>query len=104
MARSFMPLLLSVIARYRIPCTYFFFFFSSRRRHTRFDCDWSSDVCSSDLNNAARAQALRHGIQVQRRDDRIADHEHVARRHVLPEQLPPTEQPFADQNRIAATA
>src|SRR2546430_2894725 len=28
---------------------YLFFFFSSRRRHTRFDCDWSSDVCSSDL-------------------------------------------------------
>src|SRR5256886_13424257 len=27
----------------------FYFFFSSRRRHTRFDCDWSSDVCSSDL-------------------------------------------------------
>src|SRR2546430_4125938 len=26
-----------------------FVFFSSRRRHTRFDCDWSSDVCSSDL-------------------------------------------------------
>src|SRR5688572_17610847 len=25
------------------------FFFSSRRQHTRFDCDWSSDVCSSDL-------------------------------------------------------
>src|SRR2546430_1221712 len=24
------------------------YFFSSRRRHTRFDCDWSSDVCSSD--------------------------------------------------------
>src|SRR2546430_3675406 len=30
-------------------CLVFFFFFSSRRRHTRFDCDWSSDVCSSDL-------------------------------------------------------
>src|SRR5260370_12563250 len=28
---------------------YLFFFFSSRRRHTRFKCDWSSDVCSSDL-------------------------------------------------------
>src|SRR2546430_13837028 len=28
------------------------FFFSSRRRHTRFDCDWSSDVCSSDLSGA----------------------------------------------------
>src|SRR5260370_32434916 len=27
-----------------------FFFFSSRRRHTRFKCDWSSDVCSSDLH------------------------------------------------------
>src|SRR5579859_8286390 len=25
------------------------FFFSSIRRHTIFDCDWSSDVCSSDL-------------------------------------------------------
>src|SRR2546427_8822590 len=31
-----------------------FFFFSSRRRHTRFDCDWSSDVCSSDLFLFAR--------------------------------------------------
>src|SRR6266480_3717408 len=28
-----------------------FFFFSSRRRHTRLTCDWSSDVCSSDLGN-----------------------------------------------------
>src|SRR5438034_6612910 len=28
----------------------FFFFFSSRRRHTRSLCDWSSDVCSSDLS------------------------------------------------------
>src|SRR5260370_18536405 len=31
-----------------------FFFFSSRRRHTRFKCDWSSDVCFSDL---ARSEA-----------------------------------------------
>src|SRR2546430_7555104 len=30
-------------------CQFGCFFFSSRRRHTRFDCDWSSDVCSSDL-------------------------------------------------------
>src|SRR5438034_127368 len=30
-------------------CFGFFFFFSSRRRHTRSLCDWSSDVCSSDL-------------------------------------------------------
>src|SRR2546430_6973786 len=34
---------------YIISYELFFFFFSSRRRHTRFDCDWSSDVCSSDL-------------------------------------------------------
>src|SRR5256886_5238176 len=32
------------------------FCFSSRRRHTRFDCDWSSDVCSSDLGNLAGAE------------------------------------------------
>src|SRR2546430_8361649 len=34
-----------------------FFFFSSRRRHTRFDCDWSSDVCSSDLTETKDFQA-----------------------------------------------
>src|SRR2546430_5390573 len=33
----------------RVTFCFIFFFFSSRRRHTRFDCDWSSDVCSSDL-------------------------------------------------------
>src|SRR5437588_9469048 len=32
---------------------FFFFFFSSRRRHTRSLCDWSSDVCSSDLPGGA---------------------------------------------------
>src|SRR5260370_26618368 len=34
-----------------------FFFFSSRRRHTRFKCDWSSDVCSSDLGCATGEEA-----------------------------------------------
>src|SRR5437588_2375231 len=29
---------------------FLYFFFSSRRRHTRSLCDWSSDVCSSDLD------------------------------------------------------
>src|SRR2546430_11775409 len=40
------------VSRRRKPLSalaYVVFFFSSRRRHTRFDCDWSSDVCSSDL-------------------------------------------------------
>src|SRR5260370_24512360 len=32
-----------------VVCQLMLFFFSSRRRHTRFKCDWSSDVCSSDL-------------------------------------------------------
>src|SRR5260370_23633798 len=36
-----------------------FFFFSSRRRHTRFKCDWSSDVCSSDLFWAVGSGAQR---------------------------------------------
>src|SRR5476649_1446399 len=35
-------------------CNAFFFFFSSRRRHTRSLCDWSSDVCSSDLPSIRR--------------------------------------------------
>src|SRR6266700_1972001 len=34
----------------------FFFFFSSRRRHTRFSRDWSSDVCSSDLDRVGRGE------------------------------------------------
>src|SRR2546427_2502453 len=36
-----------------------FFFFSSRRRHTRFDCDWSSDVCSSDLISSVLRQTMK---------------------------------------------
>src|SRR3989338_2108514 len=40
------------------------FFFSSRRRHTRWNCDWSSDVCSSDLfKRTARPRACEHGVR-----------------------------------------
>src|SRR5260221_7496843 len=39
---------MSVVSR-EPPCVGVVFFFSSRRRHTRSLCDWSSDVCSSDL-------------------------------------------------------
>src|SRR5690242_20803114 len=42
---------------------FFFFFFSSRRRHTRLTCDWSSDVCSSDLAESA-SFAARRGDEV----------------------------------------
>src|SRR5690606_40245750 len=37
----------------RVQVVHLFFFFSSRRRHTRFSRDWSSDVCSSDLDGPA---------------------------------------------------
>src|SRR2546430_9917121 len=51
-----------------VDCGSIFFFFSSRRRHTRFDCDWSSDVCSSDLTDIdgcgrfGRSGAADHGL------------------------------------------
>src|SRR5690349_22950528 len=46
-----LDLVLSILVFYlRVFVFYFFFFFSSRRRHTRSLRDWSSDVCSSDLN------------------------------------------------------
>src|SRR5260221_9784376 len=46
---------------------FIFFFFSSRRRHTRSLCDWSSDVCSSDLTSypslsTASCRRVRHLI------------------------------------------
>src|SRR6266480_5145390 len=54
-----------------------FFFFSSRRRHTRLTCDWSSDVCSSDLEAARgilaeddeRLVRALAGERLERRDD-----------------------------------
>src|SRR5438034_7614840 len=46
-----------------------YFFFSSRRRHTRSLCDWSSDVCSSDLV----AVALRNRVRRQKLPPEIAE-------------------------------
>src|SRR4030042_5780985 len=39
---------------------FFFCFFSSRRRHTRCSRDWSSDVCSSDLECGCYKQHTQH--------------------------------------------
>src|SRR5438309_2991353 len=39
-----------IVSRMKYILFVFYFFFSSRRRHTRWNCDWSSDVCSSDLH------------------------------------------------------
>src|SRR5690242_21354899 len=53
----------------------FLFFFSSRRRHTRLTCDWSSDVCSSDLQARLdverAAQAAAHVLVEQRTERRL---------------------------------
>src|SRR5947207_5836814 len=53
------------------------FFFSSRRRHTRSLCDWSSDVCSSDLI-AARLGDAGFGVGEVDRLQRLGD-VHLAR-------------------------
>src|SRR5689334_17623620 len=57
-----------------------FFFFSSRRRHTRWNCDWSSDVCSSDLTLAEATARLdvasAHLELADRQLDRAKDLEH----------------------------
>src|SRR5256886_8033901 len=58
----------------------FFFFFSSRRRHTRFDCDWSSDVCSSDLGLCARPIKMMTGD-----DATVEDQLEVIDRHDGPQ-------------------
>src|SRR5579863_5200913 len=41
-----------------------FFFFSSRRRHTRWTGDWSSDVCSSDLDTGSKYAKQRSVVQM----------------------------------------
>src|SRR5579862_940712 len=40
------------------------FFFSSRRRHTSWNCDWSSDVCSSDLQGKSGREAFAHAVEM----------------------------------------
>src|SRR5256885_12816370 len=52
-----------------------FIFFSSRRRHTRLQGDWSSDVCSSDLQHDTCAR-------LDRVDDRLHARERIAPRHL----------------------
>src|SRR3712207_8717085 len=56
----------------------FFFFFSSRRRHTRYWRDWSSDVCSSDLEEPA----VEHRELLETRSPRGLSEVPVLPRHV----------------------
>src|SRR5436190_15774718 len=58
------------------------FFFSSRRRHTRSLCDWSSDVCSSDL--ALRHRGIRYcptAAALERKGGREMENAHSWRRY-----------------------
>src|SRR5438034_5797576 len=63
------------------------FFFSSRRRHTRSLCDWSSDVCSSDLNQIMN-------LSTRAQNAGIASNSKTYERELLPygdpRKLPPT--------------
>src|SRR3990167_10039402 len=77
-----------------------FFFFSSRRRHTRFDCDWSSDVCSSDLAGSLGIQARLSRSRRPARSQRTWFHPPAFRgqwkyrtqcRHYWPPQIPPAD-------------
>src|SRR2546427_3826033 len=60
------------------------FFFSSRRRHTRFDCDWSSDVCSSDLEAVEAANITSYQMR-----NSFGDHESQPGRLTLRSDTPP---------------
>src|SRR5207245_3191746 len=56
-------------------CMCLFFFFSSRRRHTRCYRDWSSDVCSSDLDGALfHCAALVHSRDRDDGDRKLSSH------------------------------
>src|SRR5215467_3587485 len=72
-----------------------FFFFSSRRRHTRLQGDWSSDVCSSDLEMRAVLGAASQGSGLGLVFRQFASAE-IASGAVVPilDQFLPPDQPF----------
>src|SRR3712207_7484262 len=74
---------------YRSICS-LFFFFSSRRRHTRYWRDWSSDVCSSDLEEQTRRDAQTK--QDRRRPQDRSHLEDVPEVRVVPEEHPESDQ------------
>src|SRR5256884_3403783 len=76
------------------------FFFSSRRRHTRCSRDWSSDVCSSDLDHEQRdplrlAQALERLAEARRQRER-----HVSTAERLDRSSPPVRRELEQRGRI----
>src|SRR3989338_9454205 len=58
------------------------YFLSRRRRHTRWNCDWSSDVCSSDLGGGSvDLCGARHGNGAGSDGHPSRDHSDLNRRH-----------------------
>src|SRR5438477_9286408 len=89
------------------------FFFSSRRRHTRLTCDWSSDVCSSDLLSSGIELAVRAGVDFpyliyqwanEEPIDRIEEYRSGVRMRYLEGDLLTTLQTFAQRGRPGVTA
>src|SRR3989454_12075751 len=74
----------------------FFFFFSSRRRHTRLQGDWSSDVCSSDLEDLGyRPWSSSHFWRTPALEERPDGRDAGRQRPVglRPEEVPPPDHP-----------
>src|SRR5688572_32330633 len=82
---------------------YILFFFSSRRRHTRFDCDWSSDVCSSDLNQVlAQIEIFTNPNKYEKKVYTLPKHldEKVARLHLAKIGVKLTEMSRSEERRV----
>src|SRR5437588_7167955 len=83
------------------------FFFSSRRRHTRSLCDWSSDVCSSDLTDATTGVTTvtlggSNGVKVYRVKDADATNVifGVSANYTYNTALAPATSPFGDKGFV----
>src|SRR6267143_5673316 len=77
---------------------YFVFFFSSRRRHTSWNCDWSSDVCSSDLRALRRAHRDRR-VEPLQGGGRVHRLERARDRHPPPREEVLSSRAIADRRR-----
>src|SRR5699024_11895632 len=79
-----------------------FFFFSSRRRHTRSKRDWSSDVCSSDLDTqeAIEETELAASSTIEESQEIVSEPEVVNNRENI-EKTEPTTSSVDDQEIVS---